>query len=595
MKQIKSTEMKKSFIHIIFYLVLEMTGIGCSKYLDSSLDGSLTEDQVFANDAYFNGLINTVYNTIPTTYDWMLDCATDNAVTNDYTSDYLKMGTGALRPNMNPVNNWVTAYQQIRRINQFLEKMVLDPSKPYLTPVRFVKLGTKADSIDNINTFYRLLGEAYFLRAYYEADLLKRFGGKTSDGALLGMPIVTTVLNVDDDLNLSRNTYQECVTQISNDCDTAIKYLPVQYTSTNAVLGVTMNGRASGIAAMALKARVLLYAASPAFNESGDKALWEKAAVAAGSAIVAIGGLLDLPTIDNYYFNQLNTKTYNIRDIFFRGLVQTNNTVETNNYPPSMYGSGRANPSQNFVDAFPDNLGYPIGQSAVYVAANPYQNRDPRLNLFVALNNTSIGPSNYHLMQTYQGGVDAFNPSNNTSRSGYYLKKLLKYGSVSLISGQSTTTARAAIHLGSPELYLNFAEAAFEAWGPNGDPKSYGFTPALVIARIHKRYTASNTYMNTVAVNNDNLFRTLVRNERRIELCFEGQYFWDIRRWTAGEDLSRLNVTVNGVKIVKDGSGNFTYDLSPVLEKRLFRSVYMPIPYDELYNAPALIQNKGWE
>ncbi|MCW0484253.1 RagB/SusD family nutrient uptake outer membrane protein [Gaoshiqia sediminis] len=589
--------MKKIFKYNILFLILAM-GFGCSEYLDPSLDGSLTEEQVFGNDAYFNGVLNTVYGSLPDVYDYMLDCATDNAVTNDYSSDFFKMGTGALRPNMNPESNWVNAYRQIRRINQFLDKMVLDTTgtKPFLTPVRFVRLGTEADSIDNINTFYRMLGEAYFLRAYYEADLLRRYGGKATSGEFLGVPIVTDVLYIEDNLNLPRNTYQECVDQISSDCDSAIKYLPVEYKGTNAVLGATMNGRANGIAAMALKARVLLYGASPAFNPDNDITKWEKAAIAAGDALTAIGGLKDLPTIDNYYFNQLNNKAYNIRDIFLRGNVQSGNReLENNNYPPSMYGSGRVNPSQNFVDAFPDKAGYPISESALYANSDPYTNRDPRLNLFVAVNETTMGPSNYHTIETFEGGVDAFNPSINTSRSGYYLKKLLKYGSVRLIPGQLTGTARAAIHLGSPELYLNFAEAAFEAWGPTGDPMAYGFNAVSVITRIHKRDGSGNDYMNTVAVNDENLFRELIHNERRLELSFEGHYFWDIRRWESTEDLTGINTVVNGVKITKDANGNNSYDMDVQLEKRLFNSIYMPLPYDELFNAPLLVQNKGWE
>ncbi|MFV0378648.1 MAG: RagB/SusD family nutrient uptake outer membrane protein [Mangrovibacterium sp.] len=588
--------MKRLFKYNILALILA-TGFGCSEYLDPSLDGSLTEEQVFGNDAYFNGVLNTVYNSLPDAYNYMLDCATDNAVTNDYSSDYFKMGTGALRPNMNPVSNWVNAYRQIRRINQFLGKMVLDTTgtKPFLTPVRFVRLGTVADSIDNINTFYRMLGEAYFLRAYYEADLLKVYGGKAASGEFLGVPIVTNVLYVEENLNLPRNTYEECVQQISNDCDSAIKYLPVEYTGTNAVLGATMNGRANGIAARALKARVFLYAASPEFNPENDLLKWERAAVAAANALTAIGGLKDLPTIDNYYFNQLNNKAYNIRDIFLRGNVLSGNRdLENNNYPPSMYGSGRVNPSQNLVDAFPDKTGYPLSASTVYSASAPYTNRDPRLGLFVAVNGTTIGPSGYHTIETYVGGVDAYNPSTNTSRSGYYLKKLLKYGSVSLIPGQLTGTARAVILLGTPELYLNFAEAAFEAWGPTADPKAYGFTAVTVIQRIHKRYGSGDGYLNTIAVNNAALFRKLIHNERRLELCFEGHYFWDVRRWEAGESLSGINVAVNGITINKGSTGDLSYNMNVELEKRLFNSIYMPIPYDELYNAPALVQNKGW-
>ncbi len=587
--------MKRLYIYLMLLLTLGLV-VGCSDFLDPELDGSMTEDEVFENAAYFSGVLHEVYNSLPNQYDYMMDCATDNAVTNDYSSNYLKMGTGFLRPNMNPLDDWKFNFQQIRRINQFLEKMVLDPSKPYLTPVRFRPLGTPADSLDNINTFYRFLGEAYFLRAYCQADLLKKFGGEGVNGEMLGFPIVTTVLDVTDDLNLPRNTYMECVEQIINDCDSAIKYLPVEYTGNNAVLGSIMNGRANGIAAMALKARVLLYAASPLYNPEKNQSRWEEAAIAAGDAIAAIGGMTNLETVDNYYFVRLNNRNYQTRDIFFRGNILSNNRAYENaNYPPSMYGNGRVNPSQNFVDAFPDSRGYPIDQSDQYNPTDPYKDRDPRLALFVAYNNSRMGPNNYQLIETYEGGKDAFNPARNTSRSGYYLKKLLRYSAVQLIPGFLSSTTRAAIYLGTPELYLNFAEAAFEAWGPEDDPRGYGWTAKNVIERIHQRYGSSNVYLNNEAVSDNDLFRELIRNERRLELSFEGHYFFDVRRWIENEDITPLNTTVKGAVISKENDATFTYDLDVDLEKREFISPFMPIPYSEIYNAPALIQNKGWE
>lgn len=588
--------MKKLLKNITLYLMLVLVA-GCAEYLEPTLDGSLTEEEVFTNAAYFNGVLSDVQNNLPNLHDYMMDCATDNAVTNNYNHNYLKMGTGGLRPNFNPLNDWVNNYRQIRRLNLFLSKMVLDYSKSYLTPVRFVKLGTPADSLDNINTFFRFKGEAYFFRAYHQADQLRKFGGEAANGQMLGFPIVTRVLNVgEDDLNLPRNTYQECVDQIMADCDSAIKYLPLEYKGGNPVLGQTMNGRANGIAAMALKARVLLYAASPAFNPEEDTEKWEKAAVAAGDAIAAIGGLKDLASPLDYYFNKLNNRSYDIRDIFLRGNVRNGNRAyESDNYPPSMYGSGLLNPSQNYVDAFPDNDGYPISESTVYDPADPYTNRDPRLEQFVAVNNSFLGPNNYHRVETFEGGVDAFNPAYNTTRTGYYLKKMLKTENVQLIPGQLTGTSRVATHLGAPELYLNYAEAASEAWGPTGDPLGYGFTAQQIIQRVHKRYGSSNAYLNNVAVNDPDLFRELVRNERRLELSFEGHYFWDQRRWIEGDDLSSLNTAVMGAHIVKDELGNFSYTLDVELEPRKYTSKFMPIPYDELFNSPALVQNKGWE
>ena len=575
--------------------ILGMT-VSCSDFLDPELDGSLTEDQVFENAAYFNGVLNTVYSNVPTQYDKKLDGATDNAVINITGNNYFRLANQNLSPNFNPTDNWTSGFLQIRRINQFLEYMVLDHDNPhFLTPVRFRPLRTAGDSIDNINTFYRMLGEAYFLRAFFQFELLRAFGGEGVNGQMLGFPIVTRVLKVDEDLNLARNTYMESVRQILNDCDSAATYLPLEYKGTNAVLGQTMNGRANGIAALALKARTLLYAASPAYNQAGDIQLWEEAAIAAGDAIRAIGGLQNLAPYENYYFTQLNNQAFQIRDIFFRGNVQGGNRAyESRNYPPGMFGSGEVNPSQNYVNAFPDKDGYPISESTLYNADNPYAERDPRLDLYVAVNESRLGPGNYYTVQSYEGGRDVPNPSRKNSRTGYYLKKLLRPGTVQLITTDLRSTSRAAIHLGAPELYLNYAEAAFEAWGPTGDPHAYGYTAQAVLARVLQRYGAGNGYLNTVAVNDNEKFRTLVRNERRLELSFEGHYFWDVRRWSPGNDVSALNTQVHGVRITRDGSGEYQYDLNVPLERREFSTQYMPISYQELYKASNLVQNKGW-
>jgi hypothetical protein len=579
-------------------ILLACLGIfaSCSDFLDPMLDGSMTEDEVFENRAYFNGLLNSVYGEIPAQFDITLDCATDNAVTNNLESNSYKLGNNYLYSRWNPTDNWVSSFLQIRRLNMFLEKMVLDYSNPhFITPVRFRPLSTVADSIDNLNTFYRNLGETYFLRAFFEFELLKVFGGEGANGAMLGFPIVKTVLSVDENLNLPRNTYLECVKQIVNDCDSAVKYLPIKYDGTNVVLGKSMNGRASGISAMALKARTLLYAASPGFNKSNDVQLWNNAAVAAGDAIKAIGGLLDLPTVSNYYFVQLNNNTFQIRDLFFRGAIQSNNRgFEIANYPPGMYGKGEVNPSQNYVNSFPDKDGYPIKESTVYSASNPYVNRDPRLNLYVAVNGSKMGPANYYTIETFTGGTDAYDPFKSTSRTGYYLKKLLRSDVVSNRPTSLTGTTRANIILGTPELYLNFAEAAFEAWGPSGDPKAYGFNSKSVLAKVLLRYNAGNKYLNTVAINDNTKYRALVRNERRLELSFEGHYFWDLRRWVNNNDVSPLNNVVYGAQLTKDNSGNLQYNLNVSLEERKFKTPYMPISAEELYKASNLVQNKGW-
>jgi len=594
--------------NLLVLLVMTICLCACSDFLEPQTDNTMTEDQVFANAAYFCGPLMDAYNALDDYFNIEMDNMTDNSVNSALSGDYYLCGMGALRPDHNPLNNWVGSYQQIRRLNQFLSQMALDPTAVVPTPVRFYRITSPTDSIDNVREFWRLFGEAYFLRAYYYSRLLKNFGGATADGQILGVPLIgDRVLKVTDDLNFPRASYVDCVAAIVNDCDTAIKYLPVEYKGTDRVIGQSLNGRASGISAMALKAQVLLYAASPAFNPSNDPQWWEKAALAAGEAIKAVGGgfqdLVIAPgasatdDIGNaYYFNQLQNMTWNDngKDLFFRSIVTSaNRQYENENYPQSMYGSAGTNPSQNFVDAFPDKDGYPLAESAVYDETNPYANRDPRLALYVAFNGSQMGPNGYHIIESYRGGVDAYVPLKKTSRTSYYLRKLLRPKTVTLVPGQLTGTARAYIILGKPELYLNFAEAANEAWGVKQDPEGLGFTAYDVLLRIHKKYSCGNLYINNVIGEDVNKFRTYIRNERRLDLSFEGHYYYDLRRWIGDKSATSLNADVYGMTITKNADGTFSYERI-FLEKKDFKSPYQPIPYVELYNAPALVQNYGW-
>ena len=590
--------MKKIRIITLSFTIMFLVAFfsACSGFLDPLNDGTLTEEQIFDNAAYFTGPLMDVYNAIDTQYNINLENMTDNSVDNDFIGDYYRCAVGGLRPDSNPLDNWVNAYAQIRKVNQFLAKMVFTPGAKLPTPVRFYVINTPQDSIDNVREFYRLLGEAYFMRAYWQSTVLKHFAGVALNGEILGVPIVgDKILEVKDKMNLPRAPYTECVKAIVNDCDSAIKYLPVEYKGTDRVIGESMNGRAAGISAMALKARVLLYAASPAYNPNNDLTLWEKAAVAAGDAIKAVGGALNLSALPDYYFLQLNNKRYVNRDILFRSqILAGNNTYESNNYPRSMYGIANNSPSQNFVDAFPDKNGYPLGESNFDFSRDPYVNRDPRLSLYIAYNGAKMGPGGYHTIASYNGGVDCYNPLNKTSRTSYYLKKLLRTDMVTLETGNVTSTQRVNIILGMPELYLNYAEAANEAWGVKSDPKNYGFTAYSILRKIQTRYGCSANYLDNVIKDDANKFRIYIRNERRIELSFEGHYYFDLRRWIRDKSTETLNKDIYGMEIIRHDDGTYKYK-KVLLEKRFFSSPFQPLPYMELANSPVLIQNYGWK
>ena len=596
--------------------ILLLCPLSCSNFLEHIWDNQLDDEYIFSNLNTFTAPLMTAYFAIPNTFNIEMDILTDNAVHRQVGNTYNLNATGGMQGESfpAPMNIWKASYQNIRRVNQFLEHMVpqVDGNGELHPPITFFLAQPESE----MPKFWRLYGEAYFVRAYYLSELFRTFAGKSYDGELLGVPLVGDLVLVGgDDMNIPRAPFFDCVQAIVNDCDSAIKHLPAEYKGSDIVVGAAMNGRASGIAAMALKARILLYAASPAFNPVSDalyEQRWREAVEAAAEAINAVGGLVDLvntpPTGalddigDDYYFGQLQVMAYNDngRDLFFRGAIQAaNNAFESQNYSGGMNGTANINPTQNFVDAFPDKDGYPIDHpGATYDPQNPYANRDPRLALFVAYNGSLMGPNDYYTINTVEGELDAYDPLTNTSRTGYYLRKLLRPKRVTRQQGATTnlSTDRARIILGKPELYLGFAEAANEVYGVNVNPPGYDFSAKDVMLKILEKHNCGTKYLNEVIGNDKDEFRKYVRNCRRLDLSFEGHYYFDLRRWLPDANPEALRCDLYRVIITapEGNSGTNLHYEYELLEQRAFTSPWTPIPYAELFTASAIKNNMGY-
>lgn len=580
--------------YLYLFMLSALAVVSCD-FMEPELD-STRDESILDEVAYYCGPLNDVYDNLPNLFDNTMDVMTDNAVKRDESGEYYRCGIGALSPNMNPIGIWSNAYECIRNLNIFINRSVLNNDTEYRTPVRFFRFNDDNSYQNNLDMFWRLKGEAYGLRAYWMTELLRNYAGIAESGELLGVPLVgNAVLEADDNLEIPRAAYEDCIKAILDDCDSALVKckLPDRYTGNSVVYGSSFRDHICGAAVKAIRARALLYYASPAFNPQNDSKRWEDAANAAAEAIQALGGInAAFSSREEYYFTQTDNRTWKNYDLIMRGKVMTGNSrFEQDNYPPQMYGSALINVSQNFVDAFPDKNGYPISESTSYDPANPYADRDARLALFVGYNGGKIGS---YVLNTAEGGVDAYNPLTGTTRSGYYLKKTLRESIVYTL-GNFTGTKRTNILYGLPELLLNYAEAANMAWGPSGDPEGYGFTAKDALRRILTRdnKAAGAQYLDNVIGDDQEKFNGYVRIQRRIELSFEGHYYYDLRRWYAADPdwESYINVPVNGIEITTADSG--TEYKTVGLEKRHFTSPYQPIPYSEVYNA-GIVQNKGW-
>ena len=577
-------DMMKNILITLGILILFSS---CEDYFEPKLTNERTEEQLLANPNFVEGLLTYGYRAIPNTYESFgsfLDVATDNALSNVLASGINRMvetdgyWTAVTNP-LNSGNFYQARYDELKALNQFIE-VGLDGTVVYF----------KSDEVRDEAYRKRLEGEAFFLRAYIHSELLRRFAGVDTDGQLMGIPLVTSSIDITGELNLKRNTYEACVQQILDDIDTALAAgLPDSYIGNDEDFGNNNLGRPTTVACKALRSRVLLYAASPSYQTSS----YANAAQAAYDVITEVGNTL--PNI--YNVNNISSTFYNNDtndELIMRrtaGGSAGDNAIETQNFPPSLLGNGRCNPSQNLVDAFPMANGYPIDNGASgYDESNMYENRDPRFKMTVIHNNQVFKGQT---IETFEGGNNTPGAPGvtveNATRTGYYLRKWVS-NSANLVPGNIVNAFHYNAIFRKSEIFLNFAEAANEAYGPDGG--GLGMTAREAIAEIRRRAGiasgGSDDYLASIGSKED--MRALIKNERRIELCFEGHRYFDLRRWD-----DNLNEAISGVTIINN-NGTFDYQRKTIVTPSYKDYMnYGPLPFDEILRTGGdLTQNSGW-
>ena len=595
--------------NIIKLLVLIPLLAACDDLFTPAIENIRPLDAMYKEPTYAQGILANAYILLPYSSSPNSDAATDDAVTNESASSFLKMATGSWTSNNDPMSQWQARKNAIQYLNIFLANS---------DSVIWAK-----DPLERTMYNDRLKGEAYGLRALQMLYLLRAHGGWTADGKLLGVPIITTPETPTSNFNVPRNTFQECVKQINDDAATAISLLPLDYgdisdaniPSKYKTLGITnagdynrvngniMRGRITGRIVEAIRAQTALLAASPAYS-AGTTVTWDDAANNAAIVLDRINGVSGLSaTGATWYSNATEISNLasgvNPAEIIWRSGKDNSASaggldLEKNNFPPSLYGKGRINPTQNLVDAFPMVNGYPISDPlGTYVLATPYTNRDPRLTKYVLVNGGTQGSSNTVITTgTYGTTTDAINKENGLStRTGYYLRKLLR-SDCNPDPQYNTAQFHYNAYIRYTEIFLIYAEAANEAYGPTGKG-THNYSAYDVIKAIRARAgvgtSNGDAYLESVKGDKAKM-RELIRNERRIELCFENKRFYDLRRWKVS-----LNETAKGVQIDKLSDGTLKY--TPIdAEARTYKDYmfYGPIPYSETQKWSQLQQNVGW-
>ena len=371
--------MKKSIIFSALAASLLFTS--CDDLFEPAIENNLGFEYMYGNPEYAEGVLGNAYTRIPCGSFPFSEVATDDAVSNDPDNSYRKIAAGQWTSNNNPLDTWTSCRSAIMYINLFLANAD--------------KVAWADDEVAAKMFCEREKGEAYGLRAMYMYYLLRAHGGVDKDGNLLGVQIVTEPETTDADYNKPRNTFKDCMDSIYADCERALQMLPTKYYDVeddaavpakykslgananqyNRVFGEKFTGRMCGAYVEAFRAKASLLAASPAFAASGIT--MTQAADYAAQVLDRIGGVAGMASNGwTWYANTAEIDaiqgTTVPKECLWRGERSKGNSWESDNYPPSVYGNGRVNPTQNFVDAFPTASGYPITDArSGYSASKP--------------------------------------------------------------------------------------------------------------------------------------------------------------------------------------------------------------------------------
>jgi hypothetical protein len=500
-----------------------------------------------------------------------LASATDEADFANSISNIHKYYNGGWTPGSPFANTWTVAYRAITEIHYYLENI----SKVNLEDYRY------DSNYQNIVQQFELFPyELRFLRAYFYFELAKSYGD---------VPLVVTTLTNAQANSVERTPAQDVFKFIVDECDAVAAYLPVTY-MTEPIQDL---GRATRPAALALKARALLYAASPLFNKDNNKELWKQAAAAAKELIdKAPGwGITLSPYKDLWGQNAWTNPEFIMAIGGATTWLQESNRFEMVNYPVGVENGNSGNcPTQSLVDAYEyKNDGQTFlqkhpGQINV-TQENPYDGLDPRFALTVVKNGDTWPTNNAQAkaIQSYEGGFNG-SPKYNATTTGYYLRKYVDGNCVTTYNNQ-TTRRHTWIYMRLAEEYLNYAEAMFNYYGDADAKGDFGMSANEAVNVLRNRDD-----IKMPAFSGSDKFMERYMRERMVEFAFEDQRFWDIRRWKKGNEFF-TSIAVANLQIVNDD-----VMLNRSVKTRQWDDKYYlyPIPQLEIQKNPKMTQNPGW-
>lgn len=537
----------------IIYILVAILALNSCDVLDMKPLDKVSDADVWEDSALIELYVNASYNSINHEFSQhMLSDASDETYCIHNWANFWVIQKGEMTSDnitgiSEKINYWKSAYSNIRTINVFFDRI---DDAPVETDLK-----------------NRMKGEMKFIRAWIYANLIWRYGD---------VPLITDLFELNQDYKVKRDSYSDCVDFITKELDEAMTWLPAKSSSETL-------GRATGDACKALKARVLLYAASEQNNPSHSKEKWEAAAEAT-KAVLDAGY-----SLGNDYQSVFLEDNDEI--IFARYFTQANSTdfMLFNGRNGSNGWTGE-NPTQNLVNAYEmtngelpylnEELPLKINPASGYDESNPYAGRDPRLDASI-LHDGSMWAGRE--TETWHGGLDSPESSIgswNASKTAYAFKKFM----VESIppSGSSVKPENPWIFFRLAEFYLNYAEIMYEL-GNEEQAREY----------VNKVRARQSVNMPPVTASGEKL-RDKIRNERRVELAFEGHRFFDVRRWCIADETENRDLLA--MNIQKQADGTKTYEVTMLLKRSfLEQHKLVPIPRTEIDKSEgSLVQNPGY-
>ena len=566
----------KKLVYILSAFILAAS---CNVLDFDESSSQYSRDDMYKTYSNIQKMLTNIYGYMPNkdiadVSSALRDCGSDDAEYADPDASVQRFTNGNWTPVQTVDDKW-SLYYGIRSANEYLTHWEYDENNVLqatfdLSMYQYESKYKKWWEHINIYPY-----EAKVLRAYYFFELARRYGD-------IAMPL--TMLTAEEANAIEKTPFDEVIDFIVKECDEAAQFLPTTY------IGMLDDevGRVTKGFALAVKAKALLYAASPLHNPDGNREKWQKAALAAKEIIDLNVYRLDPAEKANNYLSN---------EVIMAIARSESQSFEKNNFPVRFTEGERTSmagtfPSQNLVDAFQTLGGYDITLGAdgwqtsdpAFDISKPYEGRDPRFARAVLANGMSFKGST---IETFVGGRDySATRTELGTVTGYYLRRYIQE-STSFTPESTVTNRHQWIVYRYAEALMTYAEALNEYLGsPTATDATFTMSALDALNQIR-----ANAGMPDVATTSASDFRDAVRREWRVEFAFEDHRFWDIRRWNIAQSVMGQ---LDGVEIVKNGQ-SYSYSRK-VVESRTWASKMnlYPIPQAETFNNPNLTQNTGW-